>query len=132
MDGKHSHVESDWNDNQAENSGKDVLAHESRGDVLVVSKENPKLDDCQGADPCDGEKSNPLHADSCSKSESGHDKPEPPVWLKSLGWALFMLVCEGREGQCGEASADHEWGVEKDEACLSQKSILCGKLELVF
>ena len=125
VDGEHAHVESDWDDDQAEGSGEDVLGHESWSDVLVVSEEDPELDNGQGSDPCDGEKSNPLHADSCAKSESGHDEPEPPVWLEGLRWALLVLVCEGSEGQCGEAGANHEWRVEKNEASLGKQSVFC-------
>lgn len=131
VDREHAHVESDWDHNQAEGSGEDVLGHESWSDVLVVSEEDPELDNGQGSDPCDGEKSNPFHADSCAESESGHDEPEPPVWLEGLRWALLVLVCEGSKGQCGEAGANHEWGVEKNEASLSKQSVLCLKVSIV-
>ena len=105
-----------------------MLGHESWGDVLVVSEEDPELDNSQRSNPGDGEKSNPLHGDSRAESESGHEEPEPPVWLESLGWTLLMLVCEGGESQRGESGANHEWRIEKNEACLSQKSVLCLQL----
>lgn len=130
VNGKHSHVESNWDDDQAEHSGENVLGHQSWGDVLVVSEEDPKLDNGQGANPCDSEESNPLHADGCAQSESRHDEPEPPVWLEGLGWALLMLVCEGGKGQRGEAGADHERRIEKNEAGLSKESVLCHRLAL--
>lgn len=131
VNGEHSHVESDWDDDQAEGSGQYVLSHESWGDALVVSEEDPELDNSQGSNPGDGEKSNPLHGDSRTESESGHDKPEPPVWLESLGWTLLVLVCEGGESQCGESGANHEWRIEKNETCLSEKSVLCMEVSLV-
>lgn len=125
VDVEHSHVESDWDDDEAEDSGEKVLGVESWGDVLVVTKQNPKLDDCQTSDPGNCEKADPFDAGSGTQSNTSHDKPEPPVWLECLGWSLLVLVCKRREGESSECSHDHERRVEKDEASLSKQTVLC-------
>lgn len=65
VDTEHGHVKGDGDNDQAKQTGEKVLEPQSRRDRPCISEQDPELEKCQAADPCDGEESNPLHT-SCS------------------------------------------------------------------
>lgn len=71
-----------------------MLAPEAQGDILVVAKEHPELDEGKGADPGYGEQAHPLDADRDTQPETSHSQPEPPDGLECLGRTKLMLIRE--------------------------------------
>ncbi len=102
----------------------EVGAYQSH--VLRVAKKNPELNQGQASNPSDREQTNPLDADSDAKPQTGHDEPEPPARLESLGGAELLLVGKRGEGKGGKGSSDHQRGVEEDQSRLGQQSVLWG------
>lgn len=123
VDGKHGEVEGDGNDNEAEDSGHEVLGPETNRDVLVVAEQDPELDKGQGANPGNGEEANPLDAGSDAKTKTSHGEPEPPGNAKGLGGAELVLVREAVEGERGEGGSGDEGRVEEDQSCLGEKTV---------
>ncbi len=64
VDAEHANVECDRDDNKAEDPRKQMLSPFSRCDIYAVSEQDPKLKDCQAADPGDGEEPNPFDTNS--------------------------------------------------------------------
>jgi len=124
VDSKHGHVEGHGDDDQGEDTGHEVLGKETDGDILVVAEHNPELDQGQGTDPGDGEETNPLDAESDAQTEASHDQPEPPARLEGLGRTKLLLVGERGKGKRSERRSNHERGVEQDQTCLSQETVL--------
>ena len=125
VDCEHGHVERDGNDDQTEETGEEVLEPQTRGDSPCVSKQNPELQERQGADPCDCEESNPFYASCSSQTKTSSCQPEPPCGLEGLLGALLVLVCKGSPGECGECREDDQGRIEKDKTRLSNKRIVC-------
>lgn len=90
----------------------------------MVTKQNPQLKDSQGSDPSNREEPNPLNAECDTKTETSVNKPEPPAWGESLGWALLMLVGEGVECKSGETCSANQRGVEQDKTSLGEQAVL--------
>lgn len=93
------------------------------GDVLVVTEENPELDKGQGANPSNGEETNPLDASSNTETETSHGEPEPPSNTESLGGAKLVLVGEAREGERGEGGSSNKGRIEEDQTGLSEETV---------
>lgn len=91
----------------------------------MVSEQDPELKDRQGANPGDGEETNPLDAKGNSKAETSADQPEPPAGGEGLGRSLLMLVREGVECEGGEACGSYKRRVEEDQSCLGEQAVLC-------
>jgi hypothetical protein len=123
VDGKHGKVKGGGNDNEAEDAGHEVLGQETNGDVLVVPKQNPELDQSQGTNPGDGEETNPLDTGSDTETEASHGEPEPPSDTECLGGAEFVLVGEAVEGQGSEGGRGDKGRVEENQTGLSEKAI---------
>lgn len=98
VDSEHGHVECNGDGDEAEGAGKQVLEPKARGDILGITQEKPQLESGQASNPGNGEQTNPLHTDGCSKTQSGHDQPEPPIGRKRLRLALLMDIEEARPG----------------------------------
>lgn len=114
MNSEHGHVEREGDDDQAENARHEVLRKEADRDILVITKEDPKLDQGQGSNPGNREQANPLDADSHSQAKTSHDEPEPPAGIKCPGRTEFVLVAERREGKSGKGGRNHQGRVEQD------------------
>lgn len=123
VDRKHSHVESDGDDDQAESASKEVLEPNSGGDVLGVSEEDPKLEHGKRAHPCDCEETNPLYAESSTEGDSRCGQPEPPSGLESVLWTELVLVLERNPRESGHSCEEHQRGVQQDETRLSDKTV---------
>lgn len=93
--------------------------------VLVVAEKNPELNEGEGANPSNGEESNPLDAHGDTQTETRKDKPEPPAQLESLGGTKFVLVGEARKGKDSESGRGDEGGIKKNQTGLGKKSVLC-------
>lgn len=125
VDTKHGHVEGKRDDNQAESAGHEVLGERTRGDMLVVAKHNPELNQSQAANPGNGEQTNPLDASGNSQAKTGDGQPEPPAWREGLRRSKFLLVGERSEAEGSESGSNHEGRVEQDEPGLGKKAVLC-------
>ena len=108
VDTEHGHIERDGDDNQAEQTGEEVLEPQSRSNGPSISKQHPELQKRQAANPCNGEESNPLYASCSPQTKTGRCKPEPPCRLESLRWTLFVLVCKAGPGECSERGKDDQ------------------------
>jgi hypothetical protein len=95
------------------------------GHVLVVAEKNPELDESEGANPSNGEESNPLNAHGDTQTETRKDQPEPPAQLESLGRTKLVLVGEARKGKNCECGRGDEGGIKKNQASLGKKAVLC-------
>jgi hypothetical protein len=124
VNGEHGHVKSKRNDDQTEYSGHEVLAEKTHGHVLVVAEKNPELNESEGANPSNGEESNPLDAHGDTQTKARKDKPEPPAQLESLGRTKLVLVGEARKGKDCESGRGDERGIKKYQTGLSKKAIL--------
>ena len=78
VDGEESHVEGQWNNDQAKDASEEVFEPDSWGAVAGVAEKDPELEDGKRSNPCDGEESDPLDADSRTKTETSSRQPEPP------------------------------------------------------
>lgn len=123
VDSEHGHVEGDGNDDETEDASHEVLGPKAESDVLVVSEQNPQLNQSQSSDPGDGEETNPFDTSSNTQSETTHGQPEPPSGREGLGGANFMLVREAREGEGGESGSGDERRIEKDQSSLSEETV---------
>ncbi|KAI6763635.1 hypothetical protein HG531_013023 [Fusarium graminearum] len=120
VNGEHGHVESKRNDDQTEYSGHKMLAEKTLH-VLVVAEKNPELNEGEGANPSNGEESNPLDAHGDTQTETRKDKPEPPAQLESLGGTKFVLVGEARKGKDSESGRGDEGGIKKNQTGLGNR-----------
>lgn len=66
VNGKHSHVERDGNDDKTEETGEEVLEPQARSCSPCVSEQDPELQEGQAANPCNCEESNPFDTGGCS------------------------------------------------------------------
>ena len=97
MNGKEGHIESHWNDDQAEDPSQEMFEPKPKCDGLGISEQNPQLDNSQTSNPGYREQADPFHADGSTKSEASGDEPEPPTGIKGFGRPLLMLICKTRE-----------------------------------
>jgi hypothetical protein len=79
----------------------------------------------EGANPSNGEESNPLDADGDTQTKASKNKPEPPAQLEGLGRAKLVLVGEARKGEDGESGRGDKGRIEEDETSLGKKTVLC-------
>ena len=78
MDSKHAHVEGNRNNNQAEETGKEMFEPKTRSNSLGVAEKNPELEEGKTADPCDGEEANPLNTDGGTETETAESPVRKP------------------------------------------------------
>lgn len=143
VDGKHGHVEGDRDDDKAEEAGQEVLGEQTlcglayvtcdksakemtyHGNVLVVTKQNPELDQSDGTNPGNCEKANPLDAHGDTEPKTSSDEPKPPAELESLLRTKFMLVAEAGESKSSEGSGSDQRRIEQDQTSLRKETVLC-------
>lgn len=76
--------------------------------VPVIAEEHPQLHQGQGPDPGDCEEADPFDADRDAQAKAGHDEPEPPGGLESLGRPLLMLIGEAGKGENGQGGGKNQ------------------------
>lgn len=124
VDGKHGHVEGDWDDDQAEDAGEEVLEPQTHGDILGVADEDPELQCGDRANPRNGEESDPLDTRRRSQAHTGSSQPKPPSWGECLLWSKLVLVDEREPGETSQGGEDNQRSVQKDQARLGDKAVL--------
>lgn len=127
VDGEHGEVEGGGNDDEAEDASEKVLGEGWDADVFGITEQDPELDEGQGANPGNGEETNPLDAAGNTETEAGHGEPEPPGEAEGLGWAELMLVGEAVEGEGSEGGGGDEGGIEEDETSLGEETVFYTK-----
>ena len=125
VDSEHGHVERKRDDDEAESAGHEVLGERARGDMLVVAKHNPELNQSQAANPRNGEQTNPLDASGDAQAKAGDGQPEPPAWREGFGRSQLLLVGERREAESCKSGSNHEGRIKQDKAGLGKKTVLC-------
>lgn len=135
VDSKHGAVEAEGNNNQAEDTSKEVLEPQAlydkrlapvssrsrsmigstyRCDILRIAKQHPQLENSKRPNPSNGEESNPFDAECSAQREASCHEPEPPGSTEGVRRSQFLLVGKARERQCGERSEEHQWGIQEN------------------
>ena len=125
VNAKHGHVEDHWNEDETECASEEVLDKESRRDS-EVAEQIPELLESTQTNSSDGEETDPLATDDGSKRETGHDKPDPPVFGERL---VVVLVAESGPCESGEGGEEDEGGVEENVTRLRDHAIFKGDEE---
>lgn len=119
VSGEGEHVDDDWDNNQATNSGHDVCAKLSLWH-LVVSELVPEI--LNGVEPNQGgnEESNPLNTADTADAESGQCQPCEPLEAEAL--VLESVESSPAENRGKGEAEKHR--VEKDESADSRVGVL--------
>ena len=114
MNGEHCQVKGDWNDNEAERSGEEMLEPEPCGNMFWIAQHDPELDKGQAANPSNSEETNPLDANCSTQRKTSRCKPEPPSWAERFGWTKLLLIAEAYESQCRDCRGCDKRRIEED------------------
>lgn len=125
VDSEHGQIETKRDDNEAESAGHEVFGERARGNVLVIAKHNPELNQSQAANPRNGEQTNPLDASGDSQAKTGDGQPEPPAWREGLSRPQLLLVGKRSKAEGSKGGSNHQGRVKQDKSGLSKKAVLC-------